>query len=138
MLEALFELLAELLGELLLPLLFEALFKGGGLVFVGIAEAMRRVHWALASAVFALTGALMGVASLALFPRLVLQQTSARGAYIVLSPLIAGAFAYALARFGRRGEAIARRAFVCWLCFSLCFALVRAGGVGPWGMLRPH
>lgn len=136
MIEAIFEFLLEIFGELLLPLLFEALFKGGGVLFKNLAAALRRVHWALAALLFALTGALAGVVSLAIFPRLVLQSVGARAAYVVLSSLLAGASAYGLAKL--RGRRDAGRAFVCWLCFALVFAVVRAGGVGPWGMLRPR
>ncbi len=135
--EFLFELVGELFGELILPLLFEFVVEGGGVLFQGLAQALRRVHWALAALLFALLGALAGVASLALLPSLVLRQPASRAAYLALSPLVAGALAYGLAKLGRRGgESGARRSFVGWFCFALAYAIVRAGGVGFWGMLR--
>ena|ERR1700761_1945845 len=122
--EFLFEALGQFLGELLLQLIGELLFELG---MHALAEPFRRRPnpW-LALLGYALFGAILGAASLLVFPRALVAMRW-RAANVIVTPLLSGAMLGVVGFWRRRrgSDVPPLDRFVFGLVFALVFAMVR-------------
>ncbi len=121
--EVIFEALFQLLGELLLQIVFEVLAEFG---FQSVKEVFRRpaTPW-FAAIGYAILGAIAGLLSLLLFPKLLLAGTTARIVGLFVTPFVAGGLMTVLGAWRRRREQALVR--LDRFAYGYLFALAMAG-----------